>query len=70
MPRLFACSVAVVMFLAATLAARQAPSTGAASNGITAVEGILVGHHTLTERPTGCTVILVDGPGAMGGKVL
>ncbi|HEX6976163.1 MAG TPA: hypothetical protein VF147_17270, partial [Vicinamibacterales bacterium] len=24
--------------------------------GLTAVEGIRVGHHTLTERPTGCTV--------------
>jgi L-aminopeptidase/D-esterase-like protein len=31
------------------------------------VHGIKVGHHTLTERPTGCTVILVDGPGATGG---
>ena len=34
---------------------------------ITAVPGIKVGHHTLTERPTGCTVILVDGEGAAGG---
>lgn len=29
--------------------------------------GIKVGHHTLTERPTGCTVILADGSGAVGG---
>jgi len=36
-------------------------------NGITDVAGIKVGHHTLTERPTGCTVVLVDGAGAMGG---
>jgi len=35
--------------------------------GITAVSGISVGHHTLVERPTGCTVILVDGEGAVGG---
>src|SRR5687767_6874484 len=28
------------------------------SPGITTVPGILVGHHTLKERPTGCTVIL------------
>src|SRR5262247_1029161 len=35
--------------------------------GITDVAGIKVGHHTLTERPTGCTVVLVDGAGAMGG---
>ncbi len=34
---------------------------------LTAVAGIKVGHHTLTERPTGCTVILVDGEGAAGG---
>ena len=34
---------------------------------LTAVAGLKVGHHTLTERPTGCTVILVDGEGAVGG---
>ena len=33
---------------------------------LTAVEGLKVGHHTLAERPTGCTVILVDGD-AVGG---
>jgi L-aminopeptidase/D-esterase-like protein len=32
---------------------------------LTAIEGIKVGHHTLTARPTGCTVILADG--AVGG---
>ena len=35
-------------------------------SGITAVDGIRLGHHTLTERPTGCTVILT-GEGAVGG---
>jgi L-aminopeptidase/D-esterase-like protein len=46
----------------------QAPATTAAPNRtITAVTGIKVGHTTLTERPTGCTVILVDGEGAVGG---
>jgi len=35
--------------------------------GLTAVQGLKVGNHTLTERPTGCTVILVDGEGAVGG---
>ena len=34
--------------------------------GITAVEGITVGHHTMSDRPTGCTVILT-GEGAIGG---
>jgi L-aminopeptidase/D-esterase-like protein len=28
---------------------------------ITAVDGLKVGHHTLTERPTGCTVVLAEG---------
>ena len=35
--------------------------------GITAVPGIKVGHYTLTQRPTGCTVVLVDAEGAVGG---
>jgi L-aminopeptidase/D-esterase-like protein len=43
-----------------------APSTRA-EKGLTAVAGIKVGHHTLAERPTGCTVILVDGEGVPGG---
>jgi L-aminopeptidase/D-esterase-like protein len=37
------------------------------SKGLTDVAGLKVGHHTLTERPTGCTVVLVDGAGAVGG---
>ncbi len=36
------------------------------SRGITDIVGIKVGHHTLKERPTGCTVILVE-KGAVGG---
>jgi L-aminopeptidase/D-esterase-like protein len=35
-------------------------------NGLTAVAGIKVGHHTLEARPTGCTVILVER-GAIAG---
>lgn len=35
--------------------------------GLTEVQGIKVGSHTLSERPTGCTVILVDGEGVPGG---
>ncbi len=46
----------------------QAPTPAPTRNRtLTAVEGIKVGHTTLTERPTGCTVILVDGEGAVGG---
>ncbi len=44
------------------LVAAQTPSNAT----LTAVPGIKVGHHTLTERPTGCTVILVEGDGAAG----
>ncbi len=45
----------------------QTPAPGPSNRTITAVPGIKVGHHTLAERPTGCTVILVDGEGAIGG---
>src|SRR6478736_2818058 len=38
----------------------------AVNSTLTAVPGIKVGHVTLSERPTGCTVILVDGD-AVGG---
>jgi L-aminopeptidase/D-esterase-like protein len=41
----------------AAAAVRVDPS--AASKGLTAVPGVKVGHHTLSERPTGCTVILL-----------
>ncbi len=34
--------------------------------GLTAVTGLKVGHYTLAERPTGCTVILAE-KGAIGG---
>lgn len=49
------------------LAASAARPAAQARKGLTEVQGIKVGHHTLTERPTGCTVILVDGDGAVGG---
>jgi L-aminopeptidase/D-esterase-like protein len=55
--------------LAATVSQSQTvPSRAALVNrGITHVPGIRVGHFTLAERPTGCTVILADGDGAVGG---
>ena len=55
--------------MAACAVAQSPPATGAdrASNGITDVPGIRVGHVTLTERPTGCTVILADTNGAVAG---
>jgi L-aminopeptidase/D-esterase-like protein len=52
----------VCLGTAATFAARA--QTPAAS--ITAVPGVRVGHFTLTERPTGCTVVLLPS-GTVGG---
>jgi L-aminopeptidase/D-esterase-like protein len=42
---------------------------GVRPNGLTAVAGLKVGHHTLTERPTGCTVILAEGGATAGVDV-
>jgi len=36
------------------------------SRGLTAVQGLKVGHHTLSERPTGCTVVIAE-QGAVAG---
>lgn len=36
------------------------------SSGLTLVEGLKVGHYTLSERPTGCTVVLAEA-GAVAG---
>lgn len=49
-----------------TPALAQTGSTGT-NMSITAVQGIKVGHQTMPGRPTGCTVVLVDGAGAVGG---
>jgi L-aminopeptidase/D-esterase-like protein len=56
------CAIAVLVIRPE---ARQLKPTG--GRGLTEVHGIRVGHHTLSERPTGCTVILVEGEGAVGG---
>lgn len=49
------------------LAMTQTPATTPpAPAGLTAVPGLKVGHHTLAERPTGCTVVLAEA-GAVGG---
>ena len=57
-------SFALIVALAALI---QAQAKTPVNTTLTAVAGIKVGHHTLTERPTGCTVILVEGDGAAGG---
>jgi L-aminopeptidase/D-esterase-like protein len=43
-----------------------ATMTNAAPQGLTAVTGLKVGHHTLSARPTGCTVVLAEA-GAVAG---
>jgi L-aminopeptidase/D-esterase-like protein len=44
-------------------------AAAAANLTLTAVPGIKVGHHTLTERPTGCTAILVEAGATAGVDV-
>lgn len=46
---------------AASLIALGAAVPGFSQEGLTAVPGIRVGHVTLEDAPTGCTVILADG---------
>ena len=55
------------LLLACQATARGQSETSMRDKGLTQVEGLRVGHYTLTERPTGCTVVLVDGEGAPGG---
>ncbi len=61
-------TLGVVAVAAVGTISAQTPASAADPNRtLTAVPGIKVGHHTLSERPTGCTVILVEGEGAAGG---
>jgi L-aminopeptidase/D-esterase-like protein len=59
-------SLAVVLLGATTRpsvpspAPSPSPSPARADKGLTAVPGIKVGHFTLSERPTGCTVVLTE----------
>jgi L-aminopeptidase/D-esterase-like protein len=61
-----------VTFLSMMLFVVGAPTAGAqgdggvAAWGLTAVPGVRVGHKERSERPTGCTVVLVES-GAVGG---
>jgi L-aminopeptidase/D-esterase-like protein len=53
--------VAVMLCTAAATADPVSPSQPpAGAQGLTAVAGIKVGHDTLSERPTGCTVVLTE----------
>lgn len=44
----------------------QVPTKADTNRTLTAVSGLKVGHHTLTARPTGCTVIVAES-GAVAG---
>jgi len=59
-----AAATALFCFGLASIAASPQPARS--REGLTAVPGIKVGQHTLTERPTGCTVILAEA-GAVAG---
>jgi len=52
------------LWLAATALA-CAPA-GVGNNTLTAIDGVTVGHYTLPERPTGCTVVLFTGNAVAG----
>lgn len=56
--------------LASQVAAIGQPSPVPVDSGLTAVPGVRVGHHTLTERTTGCTVVVVEAGAVAGGAVL
>jgi L-aminopeptidase/D-esterase-like protein len=58
--------LAAIGIVAAQATGGGQSGTTMSTKGLTEVEGLRVGHHTLTERPTGCTVVLVDGE-ATGG---
>jgi L-aminopeptidase/D-esterase-like protein len=66
MPSRFACTVSTVAACVGSLYA-QAPSSP--NRTLTAVPGIKVGHFTLSQRPTGCTVILVEAGATAGVDV-
>jgi L-aminopeptidase/D-esterase-like protein len=56
--------------VAVAVGAQRSQQGGAPRNAtLTAVPGIKVGHHTLTERPTGCTVILAEAGATAGVDV-
>lgn len=59
--------VAAAGIMAACVTLHAQGSGPMRSKGLTDVDGLRVGHYTLAERPTGCTVVLVDGAGAAGG---
>jgi len=64
MPSLRSVTVALALVLGSRSPALAEPPL--AQKGLTAVSGLKVGHVTLKERPTGCTVVLAEA-GAVAG---
>ncbi len=60
-------AASAIALAGARVIASDPPGGTAAAKGLTAVAGLTVGHHTLTERPTGCTVILTGAEGVVAG---
>src|SRR6476646_10897050 len=58
-----------LVFAAAITSAATVSAQQPANHTLTAVPGIKVGHHTLSERPTGCTVVLVEAGATAGVDV-
>jgi L-aminopeptidase/D-esterase-like protein len=59
--------LAATAIVLATVAISAQPR--AANNTLTAVPGIAVGHYTLSNRPTGCTVVVVERGATAGVSV-
>ena len=64
----FACSAALAMAAVQAVAQAYRPASRP-TRTLTAVPGIKVGHHTLAERPTGCTVVLIEAGATAGVDV-
>jgi L-aminopeptidase/D-esterase-like protein len=65
---LLPCAAAVLVALALPALPHAQGKPAMNSNlTLTAVDGIRVGHVTLSERPTGCTVVVAEGDGAVAG---
>jgi len=62
------CAASAAILLTFPVAPGAQRTSAMSSNlTLTAVDGIRVGQVTLSERPTGCTVVLADGQGAVAG---
>ncbi len=61
--------VAPLLAVGAVAAPDTVLSQATPVSGLTSISGIEVGHFTLVERPTGCTVILVGDGAVAGGEV-